>query len=190
MNAKTIINKVRMTPAINDNQGSKFSDYQLIDALNATLSMVYNTLAASSSTVLNRTADIQIKNKHGELPDDFLRIVAVYDNTGRALNPVPREKPIKDGYRITGSTIFAPTDITIEYKPFFDEEVTMDTLDDDLDLPAYFSNLLVKYSAVMALGATTQDADIIQQITADIYSIVAGREYSSLSLSESLPWKL
>lgn len=189
MSPKQIINKVRMNPAIADNQGDKYSDYQVIDALNSVLSMVYNTIAASSSTIMNRTADIQLKNGHGELPDDFLKVVSVKSGA-KELHPVPRGVDIpKDGYRITGSTIFAPTDITIEYKPYFDEDITMDTLEDDLDIPAYFVNLLVKYVVVMLLGATTKDADIIQQITTDIYNITASREYSYL-VDSALPWKV
>ena len=126
-----------MTPAIADNQGDKYSDYQVIDALNSVLSMVYNTIAASSSTIMNRTADIQLKNGHGELPDDFLKVVSVKSGA-KELHPVPRGVDIpKDGYQISADTIYSPNDtLTIEYKPYFDEDITMDTLEDDLDIPA------------------------------------------------------
>ncbi len=171
-----------MDPAIQDNPQTKYSDYQLLNALNSILALIYNVIGSYSSSLLNQTDTIKIKKGQGDLPDDFLSVVQVRDSEGNILTPATKSDEL-DGsnYKIRGSTIYADNaSVTLEYKPFF-EEITYEAIEDDLALPNYFSELIRKYTIILLIGGVpANDASLVTEITQDVYAITAGREFSVL----------
>ena len=47
MTAQELFAKIRMTPEINDNSQVIYSEYQICEAVNTVLSIVFNTLSTS-----------------------------------------------------------------------------------------------------------------------------------------------
>ena len=181
--------RVRMAPEINDNAAVKYSDYNLIAALNSVLSIVYNTLSSSSNDLLTEETTLTLTDGAAALPDDFLSVVNVRGGD-YILTPQSKSKDVDEyTYRIRGNYIYsANSTITLTYKPYF-VEVEYHTMDDEMVLPNYFSELLKKYSVITLTGGINkQDSTIVQQVTEDVYKLTSGREYSGLEISPA--WRI
>lgn len=182
MTPRDLFVKIRMSPEINDNAAVKYSDYQLISALNSVLSIVYNTLSSSSNSILNKTSQISLTESSGDLPEDFLSTISVFAPDGTPLNPQSKSFDVDEQtYKITGNNIYSKNEsIKLVYKPYF-VEVIYSTIDTALALPNYFSELLKKYSVISLIGGINkQDSTIVQQVTSDVYSLTSGREYTAI----------
>ena len=191
MTPKQLFARVRMAPEINDNAATKYSNYQLIAALNSVLSIVYNTVASSSSSILNVVETVRMRNGRGELPEDFLQAVMITSN-GRTLAPQTKSNDVDQyTYKIRGNYIYSANDvIEIEYKPYFDD-ITYDAIDDDLEIPKYFQELIRKYMVIVLVGGIPNaDASIVSMIQSDVMNLTAGREYTALIAGSKPVWKV
>lgn len=192
MTIKQLFAKVRMDANISDLAAVKFSDYQMIMALNAVLSIIYQTVATMSSTILNKNISIKMKNGKGELPEDFLQAVLVCDGSGTPLRAASKTENISTGtYRISGDIIRSDnTEIDLEYKPYF-EELEYSDLENDLEVPPLFNEYLRKYMVTVLLSGTPQgDAEMIAKLTSDVKNIVANRDFASLDVASTVAWKV
>ena len=190
MTPRDLFVKIRMSPEINDNAAVKYSDYQLISALNSVLSIVYNTLSSSSNSILTETTQIVLTDSAGTLPDDFLSVVSVFVADGTTLNPQSKSFDVDEHtYKIIGNNIYSKNDtIQLVYKPYF-IEVEYDTMDVAMILPNYFSELLKKYSVISLIGGINkQDSTIVQQVTNDVYALTSGREYTKIDVNPA--WRI
>lgn len=189
MTPKQLFSRVRMDTAVNDMAAVKFSDYQMLSALNSVLSIIYSTVSTMSSTLLDTEATIRMKNGKGELPDDFLQAVLVTAN-GTVLQPATKTQDIgSDTYRIVGNTIRSDNaSLTIEYKPFFEELEYTDT-DDDLELPSLFNELLRSYMITVLLSGAP-NGELVQKVTTDVCRLVANREFTALNADVAPVWKV
>lgn len=184
MTPNDIFMRVRMAPEIQDNASVKYSDYQLMAALNSVLSIVYNTLSSSSNDLLTQSKEIPLTGGMAALPADFLSVVNVMGADGTVLRPQSKSVDIDAyTYRIRGNNIYSNNNLlTLEYKPYF-TEIVYDALDTDLILPNFFSELLKKYSVISLIGGINkQDSTIVQQVTEDVYKLTSGREYSRIEI--------
>lgn len=182
MTPKQIFARVRMSPEIFDNAQVKYSDYQLIAALNSVLSIVYNSLSSSNTEVLTKRATVALTDGVGDLPEDFLSVVSVFRPSGDVLTPQGKSTDVDAyTYRIRGNKIYSENDtVTVDYKPYF-VEIAYDTTGDELDLPNFFMELLKKYCVIVLQGGINKaDSTIVQQVTSDVYKLIAGREYSRI----------
>lgn len=182
MTPKLILAKVRTAPEIMDTFATKYSDYQLITALNSVLNIVYDTLSTSSNDVLTEETALTLEDGAADLPDDFLSTVNVVAPDGRVLEPQTKSKDVdRFTYRIRGKKLYALGDsVTLEYKPFF-IPITQDTVDEDMALPNFFGELLKKYVVIVLQGGLNkQDSTVVQQIATDVYQLTGGREFSKV----------
>ena len=193
MTPNEIFNTVRMSPKIADNAGVKYTVYQMVDALNDVISVVYNTLSTMNSDLLTKSEQVYLDEGEGTLPDDFLMAVSVKDADGNALTPCGKSvDPGRYDYRIEGTSILSKNDeLTVTYKPYF-VEIDSDSLDDDLSLPPYFRVLLKRY-LILALrdSADGMDGDVLQKLQSDVRQLVSGRGYTEVSAgtgSDAATW--
>ena len=189
MTPRDIFSRIRMAPEIADNAGVKYSDYNLIAALNSVLSIVYNTLSSSSNDLLTEETTITLTDGKAALPEDFLSVVNVRGGN-YVLTPQSKSKDVDEyTYRIRGNYIYsANSTIMLTYKPYF-IEVEYYTMDDEMVLPNYFSELLKKYSVITLVGGINkQDSTIVSQVTQDVYKLTAGREYSGIDVAAA--WRI
>lgn len=181
MTARDIIRKVRMMPGIDDNDEAKYSDWQMVDALNTVLNILHNELGTFSNDLLLRTEEVELEDGCAELPEDFLQMVQVYSGTD-VYTPAPKGlPPERRMYMVTGRHIYADAErLTLDYKPCF-VEVTMDTLDDDLCLPLYFKELLRRHVAMALKGTLDTDA-ATERMRDEVRRITAGRGMTELRM--------
>ncbi len=186
MTPQQLFSKIRMAPEINDNAQVKYSDYQLTDALNTVLSIVFNTLSQSSNELLTSEKVLTLTGGVCALPDDFLSVVNVF--AGNSILKQQSKSLDVDSYtyRIRGNSIYSANDVlTLVYKPYF-VEVDDTMLTAALPLPNYFSELLKKYAIISLQGGINKaDTSIVQQITDDVYKLTSGREYSGIDIQPS-----
>ena len=183
MTPKDIFVRVRMAPEINDNAEVKYSDYNLIAALNSVLSIVYNTLSSSSNDLLTQETELTLTDGKAALPSDFLSVVNVTAGN-YVLKPQSKSNDVDEySYRIRGNYLYSGNStVTLEYKPYF-TDIDYDTTGTELILPNYFSELLKKYVVIVLHGGINKnDSTIVQQVTDDVYKLTAGREYSRIDI--------
>lgn len=189
MTPREIIRKVRMSPEIRDVNEAKYSDYDMLDALNTVLELLYNELGTFSNDLLTKTETINLFQGEGELPEDFLQLVEVYRGD-TVYAPIHKGKAVSPyTFSIYNNSIYADTDrLTIDYRPQH-EDVTMDDLDDDLDLPLYFREFIKKL-VIMALSGTLEATEGIAYLRETVRNLTANRGYNRLDIrgtwSESL----
>ena len=181
MTPRDIIRKVRVSPVIRDVNEARYSDYDMLDALNTVLNYVYNELGTFSNDLLVKTETIDLFHGEGSLPDDFLQAVEVYHGN-TVYMPCTKGVEISPYmYSIMGNNIYANTSsLTIDYKPQF-EELTMDELDDDMYLPLYMKELL-KQLVIMDLNGNLETPDGVAYMKERVREITAGRGYNRLEL--------
>lgn len=179
MTIKELLIRARMSPQISDPAAVKISDYQMMTALNGVLEMVYATIGSTSTSILDKEKEIKLKDGKGALPSDFMSLKEVVVGA-KELTPARRSDRITaDNYRIRAKSIYSANDtVTLIYMPCF-TELSHDDIEDDLPLPDFFNGLLLKYLIVFLVGGVpAADAQTISAITADVYHIVANREWS------------
>ncbi len=193
MTPRDIMNKIRMAAEIEDNSGVKYSNYQLIDAINSVLNIIYNAISHTSSTILTQSNVIALTDGVGTLPDDFLSIIDAQKSVGgRQISLESRSQSQEVdpwSYKIIGNQIYSQNDVlTILYEPYFDD-ISINDIDTDLVLPKYFREVIKKY-AVMTLtgGVNTKDSTLVEQVTSDVYDLTSSRELSNIK--PALPWRI
>lgn len=183
MTAQELFSKIRMTPEINDNEHTKYSNYQVAEALNTVLSIVFNALSQSNNELITEEIDLILIEGVANLPTDFLSVVNVFSANGKLTQQSKSKEVDQYTYRIRKNKIYSANEsIRLDYKPYF-ISIIPDNLVVELPVPNYFSELLKKY-AIMALqgGINKADTTVVQQITDDVYRLTAGREYNAIEM--------
>jgi hypothetical protein len=184
--------KVRMAPEIADNAALKYSDYQILTALNSVLNLVYNELATASSDITMKIKKITLNEGEGKLPKDFVVLVNVFAD-GKRLDPEVGYQDVTPlTYKLRGNKIYTDNStVTLEYRAGF-TEITNDTKEDELELPGYFMELLKDYTVmILAGGATGSDGSLSQRVASDISSIVVTRSFNRIVANpDSIPWRV
>lgn len=182
MTPREIFRKVRMAPEVRDINEARYSDYDLLDALNTVLNLLYNELGTFSNDLLTRTETVNLSYGEADLPEDFLQAVEVYrgdtvyipTTKGVAVSPYT--------YTIMNDKIYSDADkLTIDYRPQF-EEIGMDELDDDMDYPAYFKEFIKKL-VIMSLSGSLEMIDGVMYLRETVRNLTANRGFNRLEIN-------
>lgn len=160
---------------LGDPDKTSISDHSLLDALKSVLTVVAAALSNTPSNILLARADIVTTNGVGDLPADYQALVSVEDGWRHA--PMTRE-PQEYEYQILGDKFYAEeSTVSIVYK----KSLQVSDTSDDVPLPNFFTELLLKYiKIILADGATQDDAELLSAISSDVYRLAAGRERTEL----------
>lgn len=158
MKARKLVNRVRLR--IGDTQGTRFSDYELLAAVNNAIKMLWIALAEHYSTIPRNRVTLKIKDGSAALPADYYSLVEL---TG------------KDA-RIEGFKVYCEeedtVDLTYNYTPKpVESETSSITLPYSLTLDA------VEIAATIA-GGNIESAASLADTTAT--RIAQKREYARL----------
>lgn len=198
MKAKDIINLVRYQ--IKDNNAVQYSDYDVMQALNACMryinqyyinsdfleQVVYYREDEINAQIdkANQTADtpvahVSMKLTGVDLPDDFLSLVRVVrECDGVDMHPCQAIKtPWPREYKILQNKIYAGVkDIAVMYNI---ELKAVSSVDDTINLPGVFRDALAKLTCTIL--ANNPDTDTMQSAFEDVLrSIVPLRRYSNM----------
>ena len=98
-----------MRYALRDMQGSEVSDYELIEALNQAVSLLYSRLSEKYIyKAVKKTAIVVDSTLQAALPSDFISVHRVGLGQEGYLNPVSYRADSEGTYRISGSIFYAP----------------------------------------------------------------------------------
>ncbi|WP_302297820.1 hypothetical protein [Mitsuokella multacida] len=183
MTPNDIILAVRMAPEIKDMDAAHYSDYDILQALNETAAYIYSILAEQTSSLLDKRVELQRAGTDDGylLPDDFLQLVNAYDADGRVMRARAKGQDLTEHtYRIVGSKLYTKSKtVTMDYKPFF-VELTMDDLEQEMDLPPFFKNLVKKAVVLLMQAGSQQDTDVLQLISDCVLKLVGNMAYSQI----------
>lgn len=184
MTPNDIILAVRMAPEIKDMDAARYSDYDILQALNETAAYIYCTLAEQTSSLLDKRAELTKAEGDGEgfvLPEDFLQIVSAYNGDARVMEPQTKDGELTEhSYRIVGAKLYSKSKaVTMDYKPFF-VELTMDDLEKEMDLPPFFKTLIKKAVILILQGSGQQDTAVLQLIADGMAKIVGNMAFSQI----------
>ena len=183
MTPNDIILAVRMAPEIKDMDAARYSDYDILQALNETAAYIYSILAEQTSSLLDKRVELQRAGTDDGylLPDDFLQLVNAYDADGRVMRTRAKGQDLTEHtYRIVGSKLYTKSKaVTMDYKPFF-VELTVDDLEQEMDLPPFFKTLIKKAVVLLLQAGSQQDTDVLQLISDGVLKIVGNMAYSQI----------
>ena len=183
MTPNDIILAARMAPEIKDMDAAHYSDYDILQALNETAAYIYSILAEQTSSLLDKRAELQRAGTDDGylLPDDFLQLVNAYDADERVMRARAKGQDLTEHtYRIVGSKLYTKSKaVTMDYKPFF-VEITMEDLEQEMDLPPFFKTLIKKAVILLLQAGGQQDTDALQLISDGVLKIVGNMAYSQI----------
>lgn len=172
-----LIRKIRLKAM--DFDEIKYSDYQIINAINDVIEYLNASYALRNSDFLEKAKEYHLTSEQMQkgvtLPYDFMTLVGLNDlQCGRPLAVVPStETPKFDEYKIVGSKIYSGVpDFTITYRKKIEE---IETEKDEIDLPAVFEQLIRNF----AFSVLTDGEDgMLQAIEQAVEAIVPARRYT------------
>lgn len=183
MTPNDIILAVRMAPEIKDMDAARYSDYDILQALNETAAYIYSILAEQTSSLQDKRAELQRAGTDDGylLPDDFLQLVNAYDADERVMRARAKGQELTEHtYRIVGSKLYTKSKaVTMDYKPFF-VDLTMDDLEKEMELPPFFKTLFKKAVILLLQAGDQQDTDALQLISDGVLKLVGNMAYSQI----------
>lgn len=175
MKVRELFNKLRMDKDIADTQKTRFSDYQIANAVNSVLNIVYNALVNISSDLIIEETAIPMIDGCGQLPADFVSVVNVSGFGGVLTLQSKSSNVDARSYRIRKDKIYSANDtIVLQYRQYYIPIDPMN-LDAAVPVPDYFAELVKKYAVAILQGANSADVSITQAIMDTVYKAVAGR---------------
>lgn len=172
-----LIRKIRLKAV--DFDEIKYTDYQIINAINDVIDYLNASYALRNSDFLEKIKEYHLSteelNSGVSLPFNFVTLVGVNDcEHGFPLRVVASTKPpVFDEYKIVGNKIFSGLpDFTITYRKKIEE---IETEKDEIDLPAVFEQLIRNF----AFSVLTDGEDgMLQAIEQAVEAIVPARRYT------------
>lgn len=172
-----LIRKIRLKAM--DFDEIKYSDYQIINAINDVIEYLNASYALRNSDFLEKVKEYHLTSeqmqKGATLPYDFVTLVGMNDlQCDRPLTVVPStETPKFDEYKIVGNKIYSGvTDFVVTYRKRLEE---VESANDEIDLPIVFESL-VRNFAFAALSNSSEE--MLSGIEEAVQNIVPMRRYS------------
>lgn len=160
----------------------RFSDYEIIQALDEVLRYISQHLANMQSDLVERS--IAYEDSAGDmetlgavLPGDFLSIQAVYKDGDRRcrMHAVSSGELGEDDFRLSNGRIYVKGSVVLCYYGSI-PPVRMDTT--QIDLPKAFTDVLVKLTRTV-LNNGDVDA-MTQAVASELESIIPRRKYNHM----------
>ena len=169
-----VINLVKsLRFALKDMQGLKYSDYELIEAVNQAVSLLYGQLSEKYvyATLKRKVIIIGSSNEYS-LPSDFVRIHQLGMGDEGVAIPTTRMPVIEGTYRIIGDTLYAHEGAyTLEY---YYIPVRVSSIADNIDAPLSMSPYLEQISLAI-FGNNLERAEQVIQVC---INALANKEHS------------
>ncbi len=147
--------------ALRDMQGVKYSDYELIEAINQAVSLLYGQLAEKYVYATQKKVNMVVGNSQQyALPSDFARLHQVGMGSEGVLIPTTRMPVIEGTYRIIGDVLYTtPGAYTLEY---YYIPPRVNSLADNVDAPIAMSPYIEQISLAIFGNNLERASQIIQ----------------------------
>lgn len=135
---------------VGDAGHTKYSDYEVLAALQAGLDLLYAALSDYWSPVLVKTATLELTDDRAVLPDDFDAVVSVQDTQRRPLVSNYDSGPFSGEYRMENNEIVSPeTPVILTYRS---TPGGITSMEGTLTLPQEFQLVLARLVASVLKG--------------------------------------
>ena len=164
-----VVNLVRsLRFALKDMQGVKYSDYELIEAVNQAVSLLYGQLSEKYIFATLKKKIINIgSSQETSLPSDFVRIHQLGMGDEGVAIPTSRMPVCEGTYRIIGDTLYAaPGVYSLEY---YYVPVRVNSLADNVDAPLSMSPYIEQISLAI-FGNNLEKAEQVVQVCMSVLS--------------------
>lgn len=162
----------------NDNNEIRYSDYDILQAINECVGYVNQEYAVRSADFLEKIVRIDEPESEGtELPADFLTLLSVCRaRDGYIMHPVPAAEHIgHDGFKVVDNRLYVHEAVVLAYKRCIGSVTAME---DMVELPAVFFEAVVKFT-IMILNNAEKDV-LMKAVTDLLSSIVPARKYVNM----------
>lgn len=148
----------------------KHSDPELLEAINSVLRVLNMILINRESNWVVKESKIRERNGKATLPEDFAKMKAIY------VTKEGETKPYDGKYRIVKDIVYIDDSGTMDYFYIIPE---VSTMEDEIDLPSIFLQLLIRYATGLidgTFGKTALDGLISDEVdklsSADNYPVI------------------
>ena len=162
MKVGDLITQIRA--AINDTRKIEYTDDELIIYINQSQDYIANTAINAGYKGFLKTATLQLTDGEADLPSDFVRENAVLAGTTRLLPISTTNLVTSSTYQIVGNKLKTQNDeVTLVYYAYPQQYLTVN---DELQLPQHFINLLKEMTIFLALNRNEFNTGVEQQLSA------------------------
>lgn len=185
MLAKDIMADVRFS--VGDMGKVKYSDHQLVNAINQVMRQINTTLCNITSDIVKTRVTLALTNGSVSLPIDYDSLIKI--TTIDNLPMYYRTSENNDDswtYELIGGMIYAnQSSVVLTYKKSFPEFDVNDT-NVTLPLPDFFKDLVSLYVKVALQGAVSSgDSTVLPPLDAAVRKKVAGRDKGRMRFKPS-----
>ncbi len=132
---------------------AKFSDWQVIRAINDALRVMAEENANSMGRLFRGRAEIEITDGVGELPEDYLRVIRGASGTsGQELLHVHTDEPSAGEFSISGDAIYSGEEESVILW-YFSNPGQIEDENSDVSVPDRYATATAKAAASMLVGS-------------------------------------
>ena len=167
MQVKDLILQIRMS--LNDAQGLRTSDYQIMNAINEAVTQLFDSLIGFANGLARKVATLPVVDGRVELPEDFHSIGLIAGDTGVLYPDYGNVLPVDGCYKVVGNELLVggETEITLEY--FYMPEPVMEA-DGDLEVQRSLRSIIVGVASGLLRGERDKVGMIIYQTVSSMAS--------------------
>lgn len=149
---------------LQDMQGVRISDFELIELINQAAAMLYSTLSERYVHAAMKTSDITVAQNENNtnLPSDFVRVHQVGMGDDGMVMPTSYQTTVEGTYRIINNKFYAtPGTYKLEYY-YVPERVSK--LNDNLDAPLSMSPYIERIALLLYGGRDIAGAKAVADL--------------------------
>ena len=167
MQVKDLILQIRMS--LNDAQGLRTSDYQIMNAINEAVTQTFDSLIGFANGLARKIVTLPVTDGRVELPEDFHSISLLSGSDGILYPDYGNVIPDSGCYKVVGNELLVggETEIALEY--FYMPEPVMEA-DSELEVQRSLRSIIVGVASGLLRGERDKVGMIIYQTVSSMAS--------------------
>ena len=153
---------------LSDPQGTLFSDYQLLEILNASVEMIYDTLIGYANSLPRKVISLTLTDGRVDLPEDFHSLSHLSSGGIELRADFEKIVPDEGTYRVVGTKLLAPTDtVDVEY---YYIPLSVTDFDGEFDIPISIRSQTVSIACALLRGDSMAADNVIYKLLTSMAS--------------------
>ena len=167
MQVKDLILQIRMS--LNDAQGLRTSDYQIMNAINEAVTQLFDSLIGFANGLARKIVTIPVTNGRVRLPEDFHSISLISGSGGVLYPDYGGITPAKGCYKVVGDEVLVGGENEVDLEYFYMPEPVMEA-DGDLEVQRSLRSVIVAVASGLLRGERDKVGVIIYQTVSSMAS--------------------
>ena len=167
MQVKDLILQIRMS--LNDAQGLRTSDYQIMNAINEAVTQLFDSLIGFANGLARKIATLPVTDGVAELPEDFHSVSLISGSDGVLYPDYGNILPESGCYKVVGNELLVTDESSVDMEYFYmPEPVT--TVEDVLEIQRSLRSVLVAVASGLLRGERDKVGMTIYQTVSSMAS--------------------